>query len=148
MSEEQDAGLARNADGKFAPGNSGGGKRPGTRNKTTRAIEALLEGEHEELTRKAIEKAKEGDMVALRLCLDRLCPPRKDSPVSFDLPPIETAADAKAASSAVLSAVAQGEITPGEAGAVMALLMSHKMIVEATDFEARLAALESREAGK
>jgi hypothetical protein len=146
--EAQEAGLARNADGKFAPGNGGGGKAKGTRNRITRAIEALLEGEHEALTRKAIDKAKEGDMVALRLCLDRLAPPRKDAPITFELPPIETAADAKAASSAVLAAVAAGEVTPAEAATVMGLLVSHKLIVEATDFEARLAALEEKEGRK
>ena len=52
-------------DGTFAPGQSGnpGGKRPGTRHKTTRAIEALLEGQHEALTQVAIDKALTGDTV-------------------------------------------------------------------------------------
>ena len=70
------------------PGRSGNpaGKAKGTRNRTTLAIEALLAGEAEELTRKAIEMAKEGDGPALRMCLDRLAPPRKDAPVCFDLP--------------------------------------------------------------
>ena len=36
-----------------------------------RAAEALLDGEAEALTRKAIETALEGDVAALRLCLDR-----------------------------------------------------------------------------
>ena len=72
---------------KFAPGQSGNpaGKPKGARNKTTLAIEALLEGEADALTRKAIEMAKDGDGPALRMCLDRLAPPRKDSPVCFDL---------------------------------------------------------------
>jgi hypothetical protein len=136
--------------GKFKPGQSGNpsGKQPGTRHKITRAIEALLEGEHEALGRKAIEKALEGDMVALRLCLERLAPARKDAPVSFALPPIETVADAKAASAAILAAVSAGDLTPSEGSAVMGLLVSHKLIVEATDFEARLAALEGRDATK
>ena len=61
----------------FEPGQSGNpaGKARGTRNKVTLAIEALLDGEAEALTRKAIELAKAGDMAALRLCLDRLAPP-------------------------------------------------------------------------
>jgi hypothetical protein len=74
----------------------------------------------------------------------RIAPARKDAPISFELPPIDTAADAKMASSSVLSAVASGEISPSEGTSVMALLVSHKMIVEATDFEARLAALEAK----
>jgi hypothetical protein len=114
----------------------------------TRAVEALLEGEHEALTRKAIEKAMEGDNIALRLCLERIAPPRKDAPISFDLPVISTAGDTLNASAAVLSAVAMGEITPGEAGAVMSLLTAHKQIVETCDIEARLAALEEKDGKK
>ncbi|WP_238320091.1 DUF5681 domain-containing protein [Sphingobium sp. YBL2] len=120
------------------------GKPAGARHKITRAIEALLDKDHEALTRKAIEKALEGDMVALRLCLDRLAPPRKDAPVSIALPAVRSAADAVEASAAILASVAAGEITPDEAGRVMALLTAHKSIVEAGDHEARIAALEAR----
>ncbi len=108
------------------------------------AVEALLEGEHEALTRKAIDKALEGDTVALRLCLDRIAPARKDSPVAFDLPAITTIEDAVGASSAILAAVAAGEITPDEAGRVMALLSAHKQLVESSDLEARITSLEAK----
>jgi hypothetical protein len=60
----------------------------GSRNRTTLAVEALLDGEAETLTRKAIELAKAGDLAALRVCLDRIAPPRKDRPVLFELPPV------------------------------------------------------------
>ena len=59
----------RNTDGRFAPGNPGRPK--GSRNKTTAAISALLDGEAEAITRKAVEMALEGDSVALRLCLEK-----------------------------------------------------------------------------
>lgn len=134
----------RRTDGTFAPGNKLGGSKKGSRHKTTIAIEALLEGEHEALTRAAIEKALEGDTTAIRLCLDRLAPPRKDVPVSFELPPIKSAEDAVIASSALLAAVASGEVTPDEAGRVMALLTSHKNLVETGDLESRIAALEAK----
>ncbi len=51
----------------FKLGQSGnpGGRPRGARNKTTLAIEALLDGEAETITRKAIELAKAGDMSAL-----------------------------------------------------------------------------------
>lgn len=127
----------------FQEGNPG--KPRGARHKVTRAMEELLEGQHVALTEKAIEKALEGDMVALRLCLDRLAPARKDAPVSIALPSVKTAQEAVAASAAVLDAVAAGEVTPDEAGRVMALLTAHKSIIEAGDFEARLAALEKRQ---
>jgi len=136
--------IGRKTDGTFAPGNCLGGRTPGARNRTTRAVEALLEGEHEALTRKAIDKALEGDMTAMRLCLDRIAPPRKDAPISFDLPPIKSAADTVAASSALLDAVAGGDVTPDEAGRVMALLTAHKSLVETGDLEQRIAALEAK----
>lgn len=130
----------------FKPGKSGNpsGRPKGARNKTTMAIEALLEGEAEELTRKAIEMAKAGDGPALRMCLDRLAPPRKDAPVCFELPPINSIADAVAASSALLSAVAGGDVTPDEAARIMSLLTSHKVLVETGEFERRLEILEAK----
>jgi hypothetical protein len=69
------------------PGQSGNpaGKPKGTRNRATVAAEALLEGEAEMLTRKAIELGLSGDTTALRLCLERLMPPRKDRSISFSL---------------------------------------------------------------
>lgn len=135
----------RNSDGTFAPGNTLGGKPKGARHRVTRAVEAMLEGEHEALTRVAIDKALEGDSVALRLCLDRIAPPRKDAPISFDLPAVRTAADALNASSALLGAVADGEVTPDEAGRVMALLSAHKALVETGDLERRITELESKQ---
>lgn len=132
------------ADGTFAKGNPYGGRTPGSRNKTTIAIEQLLEGEHEALTRAAIDKALEGDVTAMRLCLDRLAPPRKDSPITFKLPQIKSADDAVTASTALLAAVAGGEVTPDEAGRVMALLSSHKALVETCDLETRISALEEK----
>lgn len=134
----------RKTNGTFASGNSLGGSKRGSRHKVTLAVEALLEGQHEALTQAAIDKALQGDGVALRLCLDRLAPPRKDAPISITLPPVTSAADAVVASSALLDAVAAGEVTPGEAGPVMALLVSHKAIIETGNLESRIAALEEK----
>lgn len=143
MSQEPNN-TGRKSDGTFAPGNKLGGSKTGSRHAVTRAVEALLEGQHEALTQKAIEKGLEGDMVALRLCLDRLAPPRKDAPISITLPPVRSAADAVEASSAILAAVAAGEVTPDEAGRVMALLTAHRSIIEVGDLESRIAALEEK----
>ena len=101
----------------FQPGKSGNpaGKPAGARNKTTLAVEALLEGEAEGLTRKAIELAKAGDMQALRLCLDRIAPARKDRYVPIDLPRLDSAADAVKASAVIVAALSAGELSPSEA---------------------------------
>ena len=82
------------------------------------ALETFLDGQAIALTQKAIDLALAGDMTAIRLCLDRVLPPRKDRPVTFALPPIESAQDAAATVSAVLEAVAAGEITPADAGEI------------------------------
>ena len=126
----------------FQPGNPGRPK--GARHRTTLAIEALLEGEHTKLTRKAIEMALQGDTIALRLCLERLAPARKDSPVRLELPPVRTAKEAVAASTALLESVAAGEVTPDEAGRVMTLLTAHKALIETCDIETRLTELEAK----
>jgi hypothetical protein len=136
----------RNPDGTFAPGNAGRPK--GARHKTTLAIEALLEGEAEGLTRKAIELAKEGDMAALRLCLERISPVRKDVPVTFDLPPIESAQEAATAAAAVLSAVSDGDISPLEGATVMGLVEQYRRVLELSEFDVRLTALEERKAAQ
>ena len=140
------ANTGRKQSARFRPGTSGNpaGKAPGTRHRVTRAVEVLLEGEAEALTRKAVDMALGGDGPALRLCLDRIAPARKDLPVSFALPPIKSAADTVAASASLLGAVAAGDVTPDEAGRVMALLTSHRALVETGDLERRIEALEAK----
>jgi Family of unknown function (DUF5681) len=110
--------------GGFPPGHSGNpaGRPKGARNRSTVAAESLLEGEAERLTRKAIELALAGDSTALRLCMERLVPPRKDRAIEFALPPLTSADDAGKAIAAIVSAVAEGEITPSEAITVAGLV--------------------------
>ncbi len=131
----------RNPDGTFASGNPG--KPKGSRHKATQAIEAMLEGQQEALTQSAIDRALEGDVTALRLCLDRIAPARKDAPVSFDLPEIETMGDAANAARAILRAVADGEVTPLEAASVMAVVEQFRRTLETTEIERRITALEA-----
>ncbi len=132
----------RSAAGTFTNGNAGRPK--GARNKATQAVLALLEGEAEALSRKAVQMALAGDGVALRLCLDRIAPSRKDSPVQFAMPRMTTAQDAAQAAGAVLEAVSVGDLTPTEGAQVMGLVDSYRRTLEVTELEARLAALEGR----
>jgi hypothetical protein len=82
------------------------------------ACEALFEGQAEALTQKAIDMALGGDTVALKLCLERICPARKDRPVAFPLPPITSARDAADIAAAIAEAVAAGHLTPSEAAEI------------------------------
>lgn len=135
-----DRNCGRNTDGTFGPGNPG--KPKGTRHKATQAALMLLNGEAEALTRKAVELALEGDTIALRLCLERIVPPRKDAPVVFNLPSMQSAADAAKAAGAVLDAVALGNLTPTEGAHIMALVETYRRTMETTELESRLSTLE------
>ncbi len=128
----------------FVKGQSGNpsGRPVGARHRATMAAEALLDGDAENLTRKAIELALAGDMTAMRLCLERLVPPRRDRPVTFDAGAITTPAEALAAVGRVIEAMAAGEVTPTEALAVTGVLDAFRRAYETTSLEARVAALE------
>lgn len=130
----------RGPDGRFAAGNPG--KPKGAKRKVTLAMEAILEQAAEKLTEQLVGMASKGELAALRMCLDRVAPPRRERLVEFDLPPVDSAEDAQRASSALLSAIAGGEMSPYEGQHVMAMLVAHKTIVEAGDIERRLTALE------
>jgi len=132
----------------FQPGQSGNpaGRPKGARSKAMQALDAILDGEAEAITRRAIELAKEGDAQALRMCLDRLVPPRRDRPVTFELPAIETTADLKRATNAMLQAVAAGELTPSEAADIGKTVDAHVRAIEAVDLHQRLLRIEEQAA--
>ena len=70
----------------FQKGN--GGRRPGSKNRTTLVAESLLKAEEGELVPKAIELAKAGDVQMLKFLLDRILP--KERPIHVDLPTVRT----------------------------------------------------------
>ena len=91
---------------------------------------------------KAVEAALGGDMTAMRLCLERICPPRKDQPVLIDLPEMTTSKGASRVMAGILEAVADGDITPDEARGVSSIVEVYRKTLETSELEARLSALE------
>jgi hypothetical protein len=136
--------------GRFQPGQSGNpaGKPPGARHKTTKAMEELLDGEAENITRRAIEFAMSGDPAALRLCMERLLPARKSKPVRIDLPKIETPADVANALSLVVAAVADGSLDPDDAETLARIVEVKRRSLETVEHEERLKKLEETVKGK
>jgi len=130
----------------FPKGQSGNpaGRPPGTRNPATLAAEVLLEGEAEALTRRAIECALEGDVAALRLCLERVVPRRKSRALAFALPPLDGPENLSGAIGSVLQEVAQGRLLLDEGAALVAMMESQRQAMETIGLERRLRALESR----
>ena len=146
VSKPEITGQIQGDDTRFKPGQSGNpsGKPKGSLNRVTLAIQSLLDGEGEELTRKAIELAKEGDLTALRLCLERICPPRKSRPIAIDLPDVKTSLGVSQAQSTVVQAVGEGELTPDEGQVLSNILESRRKSIETEDHERRLDELEKR----
>ncbi len=124
----------------FLPGNAGRPK--GARHRVTRAVENLLEGEAEKLTRKVIELALSGDTTALRLCLERLAPPRKSRPIKLALPHIATAEDVVRAQSAVIKAAAEGLVDLHEAVELAGLVENKRRSLETQLADERVRKLE------
>jgi hypothetical protein len=131
----------------FKPGQSGNpaGKPKGARHNATLLAEHLLTGEAADLTRVVIDLAKKGNVPALRLCLERILPSPRDRPVMFQLPFLDSAADASKATGAIVAAVAKGELTPLEAADLARLVEVHVKAIEAGEFERRLRLLEERD---
>jgi len=129
----------------FKKGVSGNptGRPRGIRNPITEALEKILDDDAEAILRKVIELAQGGDVTAMRLCLDRLMPLRKDRVVQFDLPPITSAADLTAATAALLQAVADGALTPAEAADLTKMVQTHIDAIRTADFAARLTEIEA-----
>jgi hypothetical protein len=124
------------------------GRPAGTRNKATQSAELLLDGEAEALTRRAVELALAGDGMALRLCLERIIPPRRGRPVRLGLQPVRGAADLGGTMAAITTAAIDGGITPGEAAELARVVEIFVRAVETSDFERRLKELEEAHAAR
>src|SRR5262245_3230369 len=122
----------------FEKGN--GGRRPGSKNRTTLVAEALLKGEEDELVRKGIELAKAGDVQMLKFLLDRILP--KERSVRVDLPIVDRSSDAVDALAAVINAVGTGQIAPSEAAALASLVAAYARIINVAEIEERLQNIE------
>ncbi len=132
--------YGRNDQGRFQPGNPG---RPaGARNRSTIAAEALLDTEAKKLVRKAMNSALDGDVAALRLCLERILPVRRERAVRFEMPALETPEDATRAAAALARAVAEGEVTPTEAESTGRVIETWLKARELQDVDATLRAVE------
>jgi len=129
--------------GRFAAGSSGNpaGRPRGSSNRATVLAQSLLDADAEAIVRKVVRLAKEGDPVALRLCIERIMP-RRERSLSIDMRRIERAHDLVAAVSDVIAAAAAGELTLPEAREFLALLESQRKALETADLAVRIEALE------
>lgn len=135
----------RTPKGRFAKGfaQNPTGRKAGSRNKATEAALALMEGQLGKITQTLINAALGGDLAAIRLVLERLVPPCKEKTLpQLNLPPVTDAASLPKLTAAILGAVADGRITPGEGQSLAALANTHAKNLELAELEQRIAALE------
>ena len=142
--------TGRNKDGTFVKGVSPNpnGRPKGALNHSTRAVLAMMQGEAEAITRRAIDLALAGDSVAMRLVMERLVSPVRERPVNLAMPKINAASDLIAVAAALTEAAASGEITPGEAASLSVLVGNVAKAVETVEIVARLAKLEEQLSAK
>jgi uncharacterized protein DUF5681 len=128
----------------FQAGNRFGRGRPkGSKNKITKKMQELLEKYSESILQKCMSMALKGDRMAMKLCIERLFPARRDGFVQMPLPRTHTVEQLAASSERVLQAIARGQITPAEGEAISRILEDRRRVIESTELESRLEALEA-----
>jgi hypothetical protein len=129
------------------------------------AEQIAADGLEDEARRRAVEGVPEplvsagkivrdddGQPIAIRRYSDPLLlallrahrPPRRERSVRFQLPALGTAADAAQAMAVITAAVAAGDLTPGEAAELSRLVEAYVKALEASEFDLRLRAIETK----
>jgi len=129
-------------DTRFQPGNPG--KPHGARHKKTVLMEKMLADDGEAVVKAVIDAAKNGDMQAAKMVVDRILPASKGRKIDLDLPSIKTAADLPGLQDAIMSAVGNGEITPEEGSTLSGMAELRRRSIETMELEQRIKALESK----
>jgi hypothetical protein len=145
QSDKTESKTEKRKDHLFKKGVSGNihGRPKNSKNRVTVIAESLLRNETESIVRKLIDKAKQGNLVAIKLILDRIYP-CKEQPIHFTVPKIENAKGLLEASNFILQAVSQSEITVSDAEKLTKILASHAEHYERLDLLNRIDALEEK----
>lgn len=140
VKEHDDARPKRDAAGRFVPGSSGNRAGRPVGSGVIAALREKLATNMEPVIGRLYDQALKGDSQAASLLLARVFPSLRpvDQPVSFSLPD-GTQSDA---ARAVLRAVADGTLTPGQAGEILSAMAAAAKVVEVDELAKRVQALE------
>lgn len=129
--------------GRWKKGESGNpnGRKPGT-DQVAKLRESIATHIPEIITQ-MVNKAKEGDVHAARLLLERVIPPLKstESSVSITLPENATLSEQ---GQTIIQSIANGTLTPGQGQALLSGLGSQARLIEITELDERITALENK----
>jgi hypothetical protein len=106
-------------------------------------LSKLLQPHAEQIINKIIDLALNGNMDALRLCMERLIPKIKNEPINFELPEdLSNTENLLNSNASLINAVASGAVTVEGAEALSALIDSHCKLMLVNDYAKRIEALE------
>jgi hypothetical protein len=133
------------ASGRWTKGQSGNpaGRPVGSPNCSHAMLRELLAENAEAVLMTVIEAAKERDMVAAKLIVDRVLPKRLCRPLDgLVLPPINSVADACKAMEAITNAVLAGVLSAEEGANLSAIVETYRRTIEVAEVVARVERLE------
>lgn len=107
-------------------------------------IRALIEPHKEAIIAKAVELAKMGDPVSLRLCLERLAPSPRPEAEKVIVPGLKEAATLQDKATAILSAVADGGISAEAGDKLLRMLDTFGKAIVLDEHDRRLRAIEGK----
>jgi hypothetical protein len=128
----------------FKKGQSGNpkGRPKGIEDRRTR-FRKHIESKADDLIEKVVEMALEGDVRAIKLCLERISPPMRPKDEPIEIRGLKGTLSEQGEN--IISAMGEGKLTPSEAASMLSALASQTRIVEADQLEKRLAALEAKQ---
>lgn len=121
-----------------------GGRQKGTPN--ANPFRGMIESEIPDLIKKVVEEAKSGNMQAIKICMDRIFPlPRaREETIPIEGIDVESLIDQ---SKVIFNKLANGELSPSEANALLSTIASKAKLVETEEIIKRLEELEHQVLG-
>jgi hypothetical protein len=107
-------------------------------------LEAIVDGDGENITRIAIQLALKGNVPCLLNLLDRLLPKRRGRPLDFQLPKINGVRDVAPAMAEVTNGLNNGDLTPEDASELMEFLERYERAILRNDHVFRVEDVELR----
>jgi len=138
--KEQVDKVKRDKHGRWLPGHS---PNPKGRPANVEKVRHLLLPHKESLISKAVEMALDGDVSALKVCLDRISPPLKSQAECAVIPDIKPNDSLVTKTSKVIAATTDGSISVDTAKNFVSLFIGHSNLIKFEEFEKRITALEA-----
>ena len=130
------------ANNQFIKGQSGNPQGRPKGSGISAKLRQAIEGEAEAIIKAMIEQAKAGDIQAAKALLDRVLPALKPESQAIHLPELVAAGTMAEKARAAIDAAGAGDIAPSAASDMVSAIAGLAKIIETTELQKRLEALE------